>query len=147
MISIKAAKNNFFDRKVVMDAVDRATLRVLSRFGAFVRTRARSSIRKRKRPSTPGQPPSSHVGTLKALIFFSYDPDRKSVVIGPTLSSNPSGAPETLEYGGEADIESFDRARKVRTRHRAKVAARPFMGPAFEAEKPGLPAMWTDSVR
>ena len=147
MISIKAAKNNFFDRAAVINAVDRATLRVLSKFGAFVRTRARSSIRKRKRASAPGQPPSSHVGLLKSLIFFSYDQGRKSVVIGPTLSSRPSGAPETLEYGGDADVESFDRARKVRIKHRTKIAARPFMGPAFEAEKPGLPAMWANSVR
>lgn len=62
MIHLEAAKGNFFDRKAVLAAVDKATLRVLSKFGAFVRRRAKSSIRKRKKASPPGQPPSSHSG-------------------------------------------------------------------------------------
>ena len=39
----------FFDSKKVRRSVDRATRRVLSRFGSFVRRTARSSIRKRKK--------------------------------------------------------------------------------------------------
>src|SRR5690606_6172596 len=49
----------FFDRKAVTSRVDKATRKVLSRFGAFVRRTARSSIRKRKKTSQPGSPPSS----------------------------------------------------------------------------------------
>src|SRR5690606_28852572 len=92
----------FFDRKAVTSRVDRATRRVLSRFGAFVRRTARSSIRKRKRTSEPGKPPSSHTGMLKKFIFFGYDPRRDSVVIGPVrLSQKGRGeAPSLLEYGG-----------------------------------------------
>ena len=153
MITLKAAKNNFFDRAVVINAVDRATLRVLSKFGAFVRTRAESSIRKRKKASLAGDPPSSHVGLLKALIFFSFDQGSRSVVIGPTLINRPTGAPEVLEYGGDTTVTDYQfrrrggkNVREAKTR-RIHVKARPYMNPAFQAELPGLPAMWANSVR
>ncbi|HEX7010618.1 MAG TPA: hypothetical protein VF184_11585 [Phycisphaeraceae bacterium] len=128
----------FFDKQAVTSRVDRTTRRVLSKFGAFVRRTARSSIRKRKRTSEPGKPPSSHTGLLKKFIFFGYDPRRDSVVIGPVrLSQKGRGeAPHLLEYGGPR------RSGGRRSRYRA----RPFMGPAFEQERPKLPAMWRDSI-
>ena len=48
-----------------------------------VRTTARHSIHKRKRTIAPGEPPSSHTGLLRRFIFFGYDRERRSVVIGP----------------------------------------------------------------
>lgn len=136
----------FFDRKAVTSRVDRTTRRVLSKFGAFVRRTARSSIRKRKRTSEPGKPPSSHTGLLKKFIFFGYDPRKDSVVIGPVrLSQKGRGeAPSLLEYGGHTQVEHRGNPRK---RKRARVRARPFMGPAFEQEQPKLPAMWRDSIK
>ncbi|MEZ6193753.1 MAG: hypothetical protein R3C45_21125, partial [Phycisphaerales bacterium] len=96
----------FFDKKTVRDKVDVGTRRVLSRFGAFVRRTARSSIRKRKRISKPGEPPSSHIGLLKKFIFFGYDPSARSVVIGPVrLSQKGRGeAPALLEHGGPVKV-------------------------------------------
>ena len=135
-------KSMFFDRKAVTSAVDRATRKVLSAFGAFVRTAAKHSIRKRKAVSQPGQPPSSHVGHLRRLIFFGYDPARKSVVIGPTPFRSEVEAPPLLEYGGRALCK--DRKGKRVT---ATYRPRPFMTPAFENEKTKLPALWAGSVR
>ena len=135
-------KSMFFDTAKVKKAVSSATRKVLSKFGAFVRTAARSSIRKRKAVSEPGQPPSSHVGLLRKLIYFGYDPTRRSVVIGPTPLHGTAEAPPLLEYGGRARR----RGRKGRN-VMASYRARPFMGPAFEREKPKLPAMWRDSVK
>ena len=142
-MDFKSAKAGFFDRKVVIAKVDAAARRVLSRFGAFVRRSARSSIRKRRRSAPPGSPPSSHTGLLKKFIFFGYDTQRKSVVIGPSrLNRKGRGeAPQLLEYGGTATL--VRRGRKKRTTYKA----RPYMGPAFEKEKPQLPAMWRGSVR
>lgn len=136
-------KKLFFDRQAVISKVDAATRKVLSKFGAFVRRSAKSSIRKRKKPAPPGQPPSSHTGLLKKFIFFGYDPERQSVVIGPTrLNQKGRGeAPPLLEYGGKATL--VRRGKKKRTTYKA----RPYMGPAFEKEKPQLPAMWRGSVR
>ena len=143
MITIKMAKGNFFDREIVMKAVDSARRKVLSKQGAFVRTRAKSSIRRRKKSSTPGSPPSSHVGLLKQFIYFAYDPAEKSVVIGPTLINRPTGAPETLEHGGDAEIVD----RKTGKSHSVHIEPRPYMGPALAAESPKFAAMWANSVR
>jgi len=136
-------KRMFFDRQAVISKVDAATRRVLSRFGAFVRRSAKSSIRKRKKAAPPGQPPSSHTGLLKKFIFFGYDAARQSVVIGPTrLNQKGRGeAPPLLEYGGKTTLKRGGKKRRV------TYQARPYMGPAFEKEKPQLPAMWRGSVR
>ena len=139
-------KQMFFDRKVVTGAVDKATRRVLSRFGAFVRRGAKSSIRKRKRVSAAGQPPSSHSGLLKRLIFFGYDRQRRSVVIGPQrLNQKVGDAPEALEYGGTSTI--VEGLRHRRKKRHVRIKARPYMGPAFQKEQPKLPAMWAGSIR
>lgn len=130
-----AVRAGFFDRARILAAISRAEHQVLSRFGAFVRQRARSSIRARKAVSAPGQPPSSHIGTLKQLIFFSYDTASHSVVIGPTQSRPDSKVPQLLEYGG-----TINRARPLYYR------ARPFMQPAFLAELPRATALWRNSV-
>jgi len=139
-------KHLFFDTKKVRRSVDRATRRVLSKFGAFVRRGAKSSIRKRKRASAPGEPPSSHTGLLRRFIFFGYDRSARSVVIGPgRLNQKIGDAPHALEHGGTSTV--IEGLRGKRKKRRVKMAARPYMGPAFEQEKPKLAAMWRDSVR
>lgn len=130
----------FFDREAVMRHVPDATRRVLSRFGAYVRSGARSSVRRRKAAAPPGSPPSSHTGLLKKFIFFGYDPAARSVVIGPErLGRRGAGTvPSLLEHGGGTTLEGGQPAH---------YRPRPFMGPAFEREQPKLPAMWRDSIR
>jgi len=143
-------KKLFFDRKAVTGKVDRATRMVLSRFGAFVRRAARSSIRERRRVSSPGQPPSSHTGLLKKFIFFGYEPARRNVVIGPAkLNQKIGDAPHALERGGTSTLlrQGFGGQAVRRKKRRVKIKARPFMGPAFDKEKPKLPAMWAGSVK
>jgi hypothetical protein len=140
---LRQMKAGFFDRVAVMHATTRAERQVLSRFGAFVRTRARTSIRSRKATSRPGSPPSSHMGLLKQFIFFSYDPARRGVVIGPMrLNARTGGdAPQLLEYGGTAVRERWGRRRSVR------YLPRPFMHPAYMAELARLPPLWRNSIR
>jgi hypothetical protein len=142
MIGMKIDKSMFFDRKAVMNSVDRGVRKVLSKFGAFVRTAARSSIRKRKRISQPGSPPSSHVGLLKKLIYFGYDAARRSVVIGPAPLRGTVEAPPLLEYGGKAKRKDRKGKNVVATYRQ-----RPFMGPAFEQEKKKLPPLWANSIK
>jgi len=133
----------FFDSPKVIRSVDKSTRKVLSRFGAFVRRTAKQSIRKRKKASTPDSPPSSHTGLLKRFIFFGYDRQKDSVVIGPTrLTENNRGeAPSILEYGGRTTVEGNKKKTRVRIR------SRPFMGPAFEKEKPTLPSLWKNAIK
>jgi len=139
-------KRMFFDSKTVRQKTDKATRRVLSRFGAFVRQTAKRSIRKRKKPSQPGKPPSSHLGLLKKFIFFGFDVVRRSVVIGPMrLTQKGRGeAPSVLEYGGVVTMRAGRREGK---RKKAHIRPRPFMGPAMEKEQQQLPALWRDSVK
>ena len=145
MIGLKIDKSMFFDTAKVRRAVSDGTRKVLSKFGAFVRTAARHSIRKRKAVSQPGQPPSSHVGLLRKLIYFGYDANRRSVVIGPTPLRGTAEAPPLLEYGGRTRL-FIKKSRKGKVVS-ATYRARPFMGPAFEREKAKLPALWAGSVK
>ena len=140
-MKLQQAKGLFFDRASVMSAADRATRRVLAKFGAYVRQTARTSIRTRKSISQPGQPPSSHTGLLKRNIFFVFSPDTQSVVIGPILLNKNTDAPRLLEHGDTIVRER--RSKRVRMKYRP----RPFMGPAFDREQQKLPDLWRNSIR
>lgn len=170
-------KGLFFDRAVVIKAMSKATLRALSKAGAFIRTRARSSMRRRKRASTPGTPPSAHGGAqLKTLLFFSFDPSTKSVVVGPVPFARGE-APNLNEFGGQVQRkrsvvvrsgpprkasprQAAAFKRKVRTgqvipkalprklvQQKATYPPRPFMAPALEKERHNLPARWKNSLK
>jgi len=138
----------FFDQHAVMSRVDAATRRALSRFGAYVRADAKRSIRKagNSKPSAPGRPPKSRKGTLKQFITFSYDPTRRSVVIGPELL--PRARKDNLimlEHGGRRrmTLPSYGGA----IRRLARYPARPFTQPAFEKNKPLAAVLYKDQVR
>lgn len=162
MLTFNAARSNFFDRAKVMNAIGGARLRVLKEYGRRVRKRAQQSLRYGTATSAPGAPPTAHktghvtrkskstgktrvrsVSYLREFLFFAYDDATKSVVIGPVrLNStvSPDALP-ALEYGGSSVVADHGKRRSVRIR------ARPFMRPADAAERPGLPALWKDSVR
>ena len=134
----KNIKRFFFNRKVVIEAMDKATRSALSKAGAFIRTRARTSMRRRKAVSTPGQPPSVHAGQLKDRLYFAFDPASKSVVIGPERYAKAE-APSLLEFGGTA----------TRKGKPARYRPRPFMAPALQAEVQAgtIPSQWANSLR
>lgn len=164
-------KDLFFDRAAVIDRIGKARARNLSKAGAFVQKRARTSLRRRKRASAPGQPPSVHskdkFATLKNILF-AYDPAGDSVIVGPVgfraagtgigPARAPGDVPEALEHGGTLAIrEVFVRGKwrlstvrprlGLRERTRPAVyAPRPFMGPALVAEQDAIAALWKDSV-
>ena len=132
----------FFDGGIIVTAAERANRQALMRAGAFIRRRARSSIRKRKKVSEPGRPPSSHTGRLKGLILFAYDRTAETVVIGP-LGTGRDQAGETLEHGRTVTRRDGRRRRRMRYR------ARPFMGPALQKETQAgsFPKLWADAVK
>jgi len=168
---VKVDFSMFFDRKPVMNALSKAKRSAFRTAGSFVQRSARSSLRvarmkrlseltpkerqrfrirqaiaKRKTgsvkgvrrprvPSRPGEPPRlSHAKSpLKKLLLFGYDDKTQSVVVGPMLLNpdNPT-APELMEEGGRGD--------------HGQVAARPFMGPAMEANTSKIADLWRDAV-
>jgi hypothetical protein len=140
-------KNLFFDRATVIREVGKKNAAALAKAGAFVRRRARSSMRRRKKSSAPGSPPSAHstdsVRTLKNILF-AYDRGRQSVVIGPVRLNGEGGSvPALHEFGGSKVVEqrSF-RGNRVVSKRVARYPARPFMGPALQAEAPNFPSLW-----
>ena len=165
-------KDFFFDRAKVINAVDRARRGSLSRAGAFVRTRARSLLRRRKRSSPPGQPPSVHSTNADASlkkILFGWDPSRDSVIVGPVLLSGSGDyaegvtVPELLEFGGVVTLKRprvipAPRARGRRKQgrpvrlakgERLNYGGNPFMGPALKQEVASgkIASAWAGSVR
>lgn len=117
-------RNAFYlDRKGIVHRVREGSRQALNKAGAFIRTRARSSIRpggKKGRVSQPGEPPRSHVGTLKRGILYGIDERgfQLSTVIGPLKEDAQSGrpvigtVPRVLEQGGDVELtELFHKAR------------------------------------
>ncbi|MEQ9616668.1 MAG: hypothetical protein RLN60_01395 [Phycisphaerales bacterium] len=149
LINMKV-KDLFFDRPKVRRGVDRAKRRALSKAGAFIRQRARTSIRNRKGAASPGQPPRSHEGSLRRLILFGFDRASDSVVVGPASLNRPGEAPNVLEFGGRTTItrrRSKKNGRRVLESRRVRIAARPYMGPALKKELPNIPKAWANSIR
>lgn len=137
-------KDSFFDRHVVMAAMGNARRKVLSKAGAFIRTTAKTSIRKRKKSAPPGSPPHSHEGSLRRLILFGYDRSSDSVLVGP-VGFKKGTAPSVLEHGGDTVVLSR-RGGRLRSRT-VKIAPRPYMAPALDKERPHLPLLWRNSIK
>lgn len=124
----------FFDRAKLERAAHRGNAKALSKAGAFIRTRARSSIRARKRISEPGSPPSSHSGILKKFLLFGRDESGQTVVIGPAKTNQVffnkdrkpvrGTVPQVLEFGGQITIfEVFRNGRWQRADLRSRRGA------------------------
>lgn len=125
-------KDSFFDRERVIEQIGRENAKRLGRAGAFIRRTARSSLRRRKGSSTPGNPPSVHSrdrsATLKNILFGL---DGESVLIGPVglssrrlRNSSAQTVPELIEKGGTAMVKG----------KRGRYSAFPFMEPALNKE-------------
>lgn len=130
-LGVEQAKDLFFDRERVMAAVARGKRAALSKGAALVRLIAKRSIRKRKGPSKPGNPPHSHKGQLRNLLFYAYDPNTESAVAGPARLTRSTEAPATLEFGGSVPSGFRDRrrVRKVGDGGEIRVSGGRFSGP------------------
>lgn len=98
--------------KTIVDAqdklrqlLDRKAVQALNILGAVTKKEASQSIRRRKRPSKPGEPPSSPTGRLKRTIQYAIEREAKTVVIGPVKTA-PGSTPMILEYGGTSEIDT-----------------------------------------
>lgn len=146
-------KSLFFDKQAVTSRVDLATRRVLSKFGAHVRSDAKRSIRtprgKKNTPSNPPSPPRNQTGKLKGGIYFSYEPSTRNVVIGPVLFARARNDNLVmLEHGGRRQMTVPKRGQTGKTiAVSATYPARPFMQPAFDKNKPKVAEMYRDQVR
>jgi hypothetical protein len=152
----------FFDSKPVMRRLKPKQRKFFRKFGQYVKRRARTSMKpggKKGKTSDPGDPPRYHTKFLRKGILYGMDMGTESVVIGPKKYGR--GNADVLEEGGM--LKLFEKRNKdggvwrpmfgnrslrpweeKRTR-RAKVEARPYMAPAFEAEKKNISTIWASS--
>ena len=150
--TLKELKDGFFDTNAVMSAAEKEYRKAAARFGAFTRRRMKSSLKYKPGESKPGQPPHVHrntrnytrpkkakdgtttrqqVSPLRELIFFAFDKETESVVIGPVKFGGQGGpVPGLLEQGGAGTFK----ASRSGERKRGVWSARPFVKPAGDAE-------------
>ena len=157
-------KELFFDRKKVKSIIDNKTRRSLSRFGYYVMSDARRSMRKGtyrkvgkptrdsagrfqatdrsrvKVHSRAGSPPRVWEGLVKRLTLFAFDPYRMGVVIGTIGDRRPRSAPRLLEYGGVIQY-AFKNDRGYFIRGTGYMAPRPYLRPAFDRNLPKFKRM------
>jgi hypothetical protein len=62
--------------------VNQATFKSMNHAAGTIRMTAKRSIRKRKKPSNPGSPPSSPTGMLRRVLRYEVNRDRGEAVIG-----------------------------------------------------------------
>ncbi len=141
-VTLKQAKIRFAE-KPVLSAKDKGTRKALKSIGALVRTVARRSMKKKKTPSPPGQPPRVVEGKLKRFLFFVVD-KAESVTIGPAKLAE-TGTPSILEFGGM----KRNRVRKLgkRTTQIVKVEARPYMRPANQMTENKYADLFKDAFK
>lgn len=107
----------FFDSPAVIKRLTEAERRAMSRIGAFIRRRSRTSLRRRKSVSAPGSTPSVHsrsnVATLKNILF-AYEASKHRVIVGPVklnqVNSTDNGrltVPEIHEFGATVRIHEM----------------------------------------
>ena len=133
----------------------------LRRFGAFVSSDARKSIRKAPsiwKTSKPGRPPKSHTGLLKDHIIFDYSLQESSVIVGPMklpVKGRTEDIPLILEEGGP--VVKSKTSRIIQTfgtdfdwkdmPSKKNIKPRPYMTPAYLKNLPKLPAIWSYAVK
>jgi hypothetical protein len=99
-----AVKKWFFDTARVKALLAPAEQAYLATVGEWVRKTAQWSMRYRKGPSSPGSPPSAHRQTgalLREHIYFSLDPQTRTVVVGAWVFPQAEGwnVPWVQEHG------------------------------------------------
>jgi hypothetical protein len=131
LITFAESRNNFFDRKIVQDALGRGVAGAMSKIGSFTRTTAQRSMRPARRlrvsemgpelreyykqnpdrqkpfvSSLPGEAPRARTKRLKRSIFYAYDVQQQTSVIGPVYfpGSRSADSPSVLEFGGESYV-------------------------------------------
>jgi hypothetical protein len=136
MLTVSAAKDNFFDRAAVVKAIGTAKATALRKSANRLKITAQRSMKparrmtaaempiKRKRgdmkiarpykSSAPGEAPRTRASKrLRKGILASYDKTTASAVIGPTAYADGS-APKTLEEGGTVSVTIVSLAKQTK---------------------------------
>lgn len=165
---------NFFDRQAVINATEKTERKVLSKAGAFVRTRARSSLRKARRKRlnelTPDERQIYDRAVLQAQI--QGRPKPRPWWFAPSKPGEPPRmiwgyikkflffawdgtkrtvviGPAVLNGGNGSATAALEHGGTVTNRkgRRSVIAPRPFMRPALAKEAPNFPELFRNSIK
>lgn len=154
----------FFDQQKVIQAIGIKAAQDFAGLGFYTRKAIKNSMKSGKskaqnkslrqkrgiRSSKPGEPPRYITGALRDNVLFSYDPKKRSLVVGPRrLNDKSFGAsspiPQVLNEGGayyqtlyayrhqDGTVGKFKRKNSERIKVGRKIIemeARPYNGPA-----------------
>lgn len=172
---ITGAKRLFFDKKAVTSSVDKATRRVLSKFGAFTRRTAKKSIKKARQKKLSEMTPTEVSSYRKRQAIGK----RKGFKVKRPLAPSKKGGPSRARTGlvkkhiyflfdplkrsvviGPARLSKSSDAPRVLEHggtttissgkdkgKRIKIDPRPTMQLAYREEQPKLAQLWKNSVR
>lgn len=175
MKSLVEMKALFFDREAIRKAFSRAELKVLSKFGAFVRRTARASIRNasgkrvanlaaklrdeknpKKRDRIQAQIDKAKAATISKPGQPPKGHGQQLLKQGIQFAADPAsrsvvvGAVKLNKPGMVPETLEYGGQATIRTKsntRRVRVRARPFMAPAFTSNQPKLSQLWADSVK
>lgn len=176
-MTVSQAKAGFFDRQAVTSAVDRATKKNLSKAGAFIRTSARSSMRKARRKSDGELTAEEKRIFDLRLRIWKQNKDGSPRPKRPLAPSKPGEPPRIVtgllkkflffayDAGSKSVVVGPARLNGTsgtapatlekggsatiggRRKKTVRVAARPYMGPALAKNKAATVGLWKDSVK
>ena len=156
-VKLKASFNMTKLKSAVMTAAERAIIRQ----AAAVMRIARNSMKQAgslREHAAAGTPPLSHYGNyhgtkrggeLKKLLFYAWDQDTGSAVIGPVAFGGVSKSkpvPLLLEEGGTTSVFRKSKKRPNGYRYNRVVKPHPYMKPALEKSKERLQKYWSDAL-
>lgn len=127
-------KKLWFDDAKVIKMLNRKERKALNRFGGTVRKHAQYSMKTRKGSAPPGEPPYAHDRKLlKRMLYYSFDPANKSVIVGPVRLNETKNyhVPLVLEKGGRGYQKTESGRvipRQYEARHYMGQAAAPYYG-------------------
>lgn len=175
MKSLVETKSLFFDREAIRKAFSRAELKVLSKFGAFVRRTARQSIRKasgkrvanlsaklrQEKSPQKRQRIQAQIETAKAATTSKPGQPPKGhgqqlLKQGIQFAADPAsrsvviGAVKLNKPGMTPETLEYGGPTAIRGKgksRRVRVKPRPYMAPAFTKNQPKLSQLWADSVK
>lgn len=130
MIGVRAKAE--FNGPKLRKAAEQANFKSLGHAASALRMTARRSIRRRKRPSSIGEPVSTQTGAAKNSILFDVTKPDGPAVIGPA-ASRIGPAMSFHEHGGR--------------RGKRYLPKRPVMGPALAKIGPRMAGFWAGQVR
>lgn len=107
--------DRFFDR---LSKDERLRKDPLIKGAVYVKRTAERSMRRRKKPSKPGEPPSARTdrpkgGALRDLLFAEWDATTQTVVVGPKAIGRNPHIPALHEFGESIANPTRMRARRI----------------------------------